>query len=377
MNAKIEKDKEKKKIKSSTIDEMMGGSEPNWNSDPKPLSFIRGINWYSNQKDYKDSKTYTIQYLKEQKYDKSVISKINSLDEDLFKNLGYICRMKARGCPLELNHIVWIEDRINELKEHSGLIPISNSPVISQIQKPNTIQDRIFTQSTDYINEIEGYVDLAIQKRKFEFKPYDYFISVAAKNVHAKQIINHYKPMLDDIQQAISGSDSDLVEAYSFYKKTELKKIHEFIKLIIDDATKIASNSKIVRKQKVKKPIPADKKVAKLIYKKEDVSFKAVSIKPTDILGCQQLWVFNTKNKKLGVYYAKDESGLSVKGSSLENFNDTTSIMKTVRKPDIVIPEISKGTKSSLKKVMTQINAVENKLTGRLNSDTLLLKVIK
>jgi hypothetical protein len=104
---------------------------------------------------------------------------------------------------------------------------------------------------------------------------------------------------------------------------------------------------------------------------------KLTSVKPTDIVGCMALWVYNTKTRKLGVYHAEDIGGLSVKGSSILNFVENKSIQKKLRKPEQMIPEVLNGGKVFLRNVMESIRAVDSKLTGRVNVDTILLKVTK
>jgi hypothetical protein len=94
-------------------------------------------------------------------------------------------------------------------------------------------------------------------------------------------------------------------------------------------------------------------------------------------VGCSQLWVFNTKSRKLGVYNADDSGGLSVKGSTIINYKQDTSAQKTVRKPEALLPEVLKAGKISLRKILPGINSVEQELTGRINDDTILLRVIK
>lgn len=87
--------------------------------------------------------------------------------------------------------------------------------------------------------------------------------------------------------------------------------------------------------------------------------------------------MFNTKTRKLGVYNAEDAGGLSVKGSTLINFKQDTSVQKTLRKPESLLPEVLKAGKISLRKILPGINSVEQELTGRINDDTILLRVIK
>jgi hypothetical protein len=70
-------------------------------------------------------------------------------------------------------------------------------------------------------------------------------------------------------------------------------------------------------------------------------------------------------------------SGLSVKGSSITEFSETKSIQKTLRKPDVTLPEVLKGGKVLLRNVIADIRAKESCLTGRINDDTILLRMVK
>ena len=77
------------------------------------------------------------------------------------------------------------------------------------------------------------------------------------------------------------------------------------------------------------------------------------------------------------MYHAEDAGGLSVKGSSIVNFSETKSIQKTLRKPEVMLPEVLKGGKVFLRNAIDSIKAVESKLTGRINADTILLRMMK
>ena len=45
--------------------------------------------------------------------------------------------------------------------------------------------------------------------------------------------------------------------------------------------------------------------VAKMQYKKEDTKLELKSIDPAEIIYAEELWVYNTKTRKLGHYVAK------------------------------------------------------------------------
>jgi hypothetical protein len=48
-----------------------------------------------------------------------------------------------------------------------------------------------------------------------------------------------------------------------------------------------------------------------------------------------------------------------------------------LRKPEVTLPEVINGGKVYLRNVIENIRAVDSGLTGRLNDDTILLKIIK
>lgn len=112
-------------------------------------------------------------------------------------------------------------------------------------------------------------------------------------------------------------------------------------------------------------------------YKQSDDTYKVTSIPPSEAVNTLQLWVFNTKTRKLGVYNAADTSPLSVKGTSIQGYNATTSVQKTLRKPEKVLADILGGNKIYLRKAMDEINAKSLPLNGRINADTILLRSIK
>jgi hypothetical protein len=77
------------------------------------------------------------------------------------------------------------------------------------------------------------------------------------------------------------------------------------------------------------------------------------------------------------VYNAVGNSGLSVRGTTLTGFDAETSITKKLRKPESVIKPLLEGGKIYLRKVMDNITTTEQKATGRINTDTILLRVVK
>lgn len=353
-------------MKKLDLDAVIFGPEPESNSH----TIHRALYWYGNKKTSEDSKSYTIEFAKQNQFPSETIKKLSCVPESSFKNLGFVCRLISRG--FSLNKEEWISSRISELINATKIE--ESSP--EETSKPD-IQERIFNQGTYYINEIEEKIDNIIKHRNFTFNCYDWLVANSIKPIYVNQIIKHYVPLLLELTQSYKKQDNQLVEAYSHWSQNDLKNYLTFVTNLISDCDKFGKNTKTVRKTRKKKVVPADKKVAKLNFKKEDTEYKIVSINPVDIIAAQQLWVFNTKTRKLGVFYSNDESGFNIKGSTLENFNEITSISKTLRKPLDIIPTVIKSKKTDLKKIMLNINAKDSPLVGRINSDTILLKAIK
>ena len=115
--------------------------------------------------------------------------------------------------------------------------------------------------------------------------------------------------------------------------------------------------------------------MGKIKYAKEDKALKIVSINPADIIGTAELWIYNNKTRKLGKYVAAGYQTLSVKGTSITGFDVDKSVAKTLRKPEEQLKEFAKAGKIALRTFIKDIKAVEVKLNGRINEDTLLLKV--
>ncbi len=78
----------------------------------------------------------------------------------------------------------------------------------------------------------------------------------------------------------------------------------------------VIETSNTARKPRKKKTVSADKLVEKLKFQQTEKSLGLVSINPRDIVGAQELWIYNTKTRKIGKYIANDIAGLSVKSAT-------------------------------------------------------------
>lgn len=243
-----------------------------------------------------------------------------------------------------------------------------------------SIQDRVRDSAMSMTDELENALESFLTNPEaFEpkaFKVLNLLKAVQAKAAHARVIKDFYGTMLAELEELATTDDEQLKEGYSHHSRKNLRKLTDFLKEIEAACGMLAQEAKVNRAPRAKKSVPKEKLVAKLKYKKTDEPLKLVSVSPTDILGAQELWVFNTKTRKLGKYVADSVQGpLSVKGTGIIGFDEHASIQKTLRKPDEKLKEFKAASKVQLRKFLDGINATDTKMNGRLNEETILLRV--
>jgi hypothetical protein len=179
------------------------------------------------------------------------------------------------------------------------------------------------------------------------------------------------------LQQPAREQDEDLREGYAHLDKAAIKRGVALFQGIVGACDLITAESKATRKTRSPKPKSADKLVEKMKYCKTDEKYKVASINPVDIIGATEVWVFNTKTRKLGKYVAEDAQQFQVKGTTLQFFNANASVAKTLRKPEQQLADFNKSGKVQLRKFLDEIKGVETKMNGRFNADTVILKAVK
>jgi len=241
-----------------------------------------------------------------------------------------------------------------------------------------SIQERLREVALGMTTEIEDALfDFNTDPDKFDpksIKVLNLFRAKEVKAAHARIIRDFYIKDYEETLEALEGSDEQIIEGYSHLSKSNLKKLNTFLHDIIGACDMIQQESKVARKPRIRKAEP-EKLAKKLKFKAADEVTKTVSINPVDIIGAEELWVYNSKTRKLGKYVAIEHGELSIKGTSIQFFDENLSVQKTLRKPVEQLAEFKKAGKVQLRKFLDDIKTTEIKLNGRINEETVLLKV--
>ena len=368
-------------------DEKYTGREPVWDTERAATMtqdefdhFLRKsffyYNYYYTQK---DCKKHVVKWMQENNYSKADVSAfIRSPDRSIPMTACGLVMAARQGMPMREKELAYLKERLHEAVNSDDLEPevvAVDKPTVQVVRAP-TIQDRLNEKTAEHLAHFEGLYDEVLAGETV--KP-DAFNYLTANTVPQSQI-NKFETLFTvrkgELLVAQERRDEQVEEAYKHYKAADFKRHHAFLDQLLSDLDQYRSVKKATKKARVKRAPNKEKVVGKLKYMKEEKTLKLVSINPVDIVGAQELWAYNTKTRKLYKYVADTLQGpLGVKGTSLTGFDPVKSVGKTLRKPDEKLKEFAKATKVQLRKFLEDIKATETIGNGRMNSDTVLLKV--
>jgi hypothetical protein len=357
------------------------GDEPLW-SNQSTIENLKGaemnaLSWYNYFCDRKQAKTFLLEYMKGVNRSAAEITAVSRVpDNQIPAQLGWIARMMSNGYQPSENFKSFF---VEKFKEVLTLGKKTKEPTVTK-EPTNviSIQDRIKEKASEEIGEIEGLLDdfiLSGCKLKIDFT--SYFKSRNLSSVVCKRVCDHYIDKAKEFEEVLNTDDLQIKEGYSNFTKANLRKIIEFIGTIVAESNRLVDANKPMRKKRKVKEKPLSVQVAKVAYMKDFAEMNLVSVAPEKIIGASQAWLYNTKTKLLGMYNCDNAKGLAIKGTTIQNFNEQSSIGKRLRKPEVTTKQVLDGGKITLKKLLDGLTTKPSELTGRLNSDTIILRVIK
>ena len=360
----------KLKPKYMTFEKQFIGEEPRLKDCTVQVNVIGALNWYNYNYNVGDTVKWLYEYVDNRNTTKEYLARVKKLDPVFIGITACsFARMSNLGCDIGQYH-----DTIKKALEREL------SKVVVEPKTTNII-DLVEKKKTAIIGQIEHEIDLFLtHDYTSDFNPYDYYKKQDLGSGVAWGIIKYYTPLVEELEAARDGTDDQCVEAYYSIGKKALKSYIEFITKIVEQAKQFVKVNKAENKARAprKKKYKSETQLVKrLKYAVSNDALKIASIDPTLIIGAQSLWVYNVKYKTLTNYAASGPAGINVKGSTLIGFDTTTSIRKTLRKPEVSINTVLTCSKIQLKKFMDTIKTKAAAANGRINTDVVLLRVIK
>jgi hypothetical protein len=167
--------------------------------------------------------------------------------------------------------------------------------------------------------------------------------------------------------------DEQLVEGYNHINKPNGRKIVEYLKELLDMLQLGVTPKKAIRRKKAQ---PPHKIVARLRHMKASKDLNIASFSPVNILGSTEVWVYDTKRRRLGLYKSKDYGGLGVKGTSITGYDVDESYEKTLRKHETQVKIIYGLSRNAISPYVNKIRGKKMKVKTRINPHMLLLRAL-
>lgn len=362
-----------------------------WDENKFLRFFHSAMAYYRMESTGKELKGKVIDWMGKNGYDKKTIASFKKTkDNRCALTVGSIAACLLKGMPstrIDFNNgrdtATWLGKEIAKIIDE-GKNDIDEDAVAAQTEKPNvyvpSIQERVRDAAYKMTEEIENaYENFQNDPENFDpkaFKVLNLLKSQQAKAAHARIIKDFYARDLAELEELASGNaDEQLKEGYKHRSRKQIKNFIQFLTEVQNACTMLMQEAKVNKKPRAKKPTDKSKVVAKLKFMKTNEPLKLVSINPIDIIGSKELWVYNSKTRKLGRYVASEFNELGVKGTSITGFDEVKSICKTLRKPEDKLKEFKAAGKIALRKFLDDINATDTRMNGRISEETLLLKV--
>ena len=345
--------------------------------------FYSALHYAQYEMTDKQLKSRMIAYAKQQKLDHKLL---NVLTDKELACAGKYATILVKGGELPEDYEQSFSNYIEELMQRAKSVRKERQAAAKEKAKEQagpvlTVQDRMRMQAEEVCAEFDQWLDdIMLGKLKTIPKYMDPASKMKAagfKAGQARYVRSFYEGELKLIKEVLKGKDKDLKEGYSNIKKSSLVRTEKLLDKILTAADVIETVAKAQRKTRAKKAPSVQKQIAKLKYCDHHDEYGVASVNPSGIVGAKEVWVFNTKYRKLGKYVAQDESGLTVKGTSIKDYSETASVQKTLRKPKEQLKEFMKAGKVKLRTFLDEIKAVDTKLNGRVNNNIVILKIFR
>jgi hypothetical protein len=346
-----------KEAKRAKAHKLLKNTDPTINLMDYTASMSRATNYLNVTYDAKERKVWI----------KSHFPKIKFGDHSdyEFRTLSTLCRLVDNGNELSDEHMAKMASEVERLSKPK-VGPVEVQEVTTSAPK-FSIQDKMDDKVSEFLAEFSGLVDGYLTDRTIP-KVDSLVNTMGIRGPMVKKVLARVDRTVDELRTAVEGEDKYLSEAYSNFKKVELKRllgIYESLITALGQAKVMT-----VRKTRAVKVKPPAVVAAKVKYQPENLDLHIKSVTPASVVGASELWVFNTKYRTLQYYEASSGASLTFKGTTLLNFDVEKSFGKTIRKTEVLQSLVGKRMYA---KFLKETKATNKKVTGRINEECLLL----
>jgi len=327
----------------------------------------RAFNFYNQDNDKKAARTYLKSYIKHKNL---AVNLDSASDGDIILTYGWLARMVMNGNVLTTQHTEKLDKYIMTLPTTKVVVK-----VVEKAPRPS-VQDYMQDKIAEVIGELEGQVDAFLTEDK-EFDLYNYLQANSIPKPYCKDIDTWARKRGIEFTEVYKTTDRDIKEGYSNISRRQQANLVKLFGSFIVDLEKYTQFKKANRKPRVTKAKPPAVQVARIKFKKEDAELGIKSVNPSEMVGASQVWVYNVKYKRLAAYRSDSVHGIQVKGSTLQNYDPDMSECRSIRRPEAFLKILLDASKVKLRKLLSDLTTKGYDVTGRINDECIIVRVIK
>jgi hypothetical protein len=328
----------------------------------------RAFNFYNQDKDKKDARLYLKTYIKH----KGMAVDIDSVsDSNIILTYGWLSRIVLNGNTLLERHNEDLDSYITNLSTTKQVIKV----VVDKTPRPS-VRDYMQDKIAEVIGDLEGHVDAFLKEGK-EFDLYNYLQANSIPKPYCKDIDEWARKRGTEFTEVYKTTDKDTKDGYSNISRRQQANLVKMFGAFIVDLEKYTQFKKANRKPRVTKAKPPAVQVARIKFKKEDTELGIKSVNPSEMVGASQVWVYNVKYKRLAAYRSDSVQGIQVKGSTLQNYDPDMSECRSIRRPEAFLKVLLDASKVKLRKLLSDLTTKGYDVTGRINDECIIVRVIK
>lgn len=355
---------------------------PTVNNEPRQIDYTTvgyvsqlsyAFNWYNQEKDKKDAISYLREYIKTTVGADGVKQFDKIPDNEISTTYGWVARMHFNGCQVGTKELHKLDSYVKEI-----LVRVVAEKIIKvkdTASKPS-VQDYMLEKVSEYLGELEGALDDYITAKK-EFDLYKDLQARAIPKPYCTHIEQWVRRKAQEYITVYESTDPEIKEAYSNFTRPQLTRLIKLCSQCVEDVERYGEFKKANRKPRVKKQVAPGVQVAKLKYMREFAELGLKSVMASEIVGASQVWVYNTKYKRLAAYRTESTTGLQVKGTTLQNYDPDMCEQKALRKPAEVLKKVLTAGKVQLRRILPELTTKETSVNGRINEECIIIRVIK
>jgi hypothetical protein len=355
------------------------GMEPTWQVQPteyRASRLSKAFSWYNYFYGKKDARDMIVNYLEahDRKADVRLLKGIP--DSAIRLTTGWLCRMSMVGLELHDAEQLKLQNQLREIldSKQNEVTEVTEEPAVA---KPN-IQDRLREKASECNGELDGMFDefmLSGAKMTADFKPVTIMRGLNVAPQMISQIADNWKRKLTEFETVAEGKDAQLVEAYSYLSKIQLRNVIKFCEAVVNDCGAYVQIKKVERKPRKIRAVPPEKRAAKFKILAEFAELKLKSQPAASLVDKSEAWLYDSKKRKL-IHLVADShtQAFTVKNNSVIGFSTVETVQKTLRKPAEQLKGIVGAGKPAARKAFKDIKATETAWNARGTENLIILK---